>query len=92
MASASATEDQASDHTVHDKAQRAEFDTDVTEAAPTNDQLKSILEYIGVKNAGQVVKGASGEAEAIKKVGENGDNFLRPVVGSLVSLRKVEGS
>ena len=69
-----------SDHSAQNKIQRDGFDLDVVEAAPTKDQLKSIFEYLGAKGPGDLVKGASSESEVIKKVGENGDNFIRPVV------------
>lgn len=74
-----ATEDQASDHRVQPKVQ-AEFELEVTEEAPTPDQLRSILEYLGAQKAGTIIKGASDEATALKKLAANGDSFERPVV------------
>jgi len=79
-ASETATEDQASDHTHQNKLQRTDFELNVTEDAPTSDQLRSILEYIGAKRAGDVVKGAKDEADAMKKLKESSDNFKRPVI------------
>lgn len=81
MASETATEDQATDHTIQNKAQRSEFDLDITEADPTPDQVKSIMEYLGGSNAAAaVVKGATSESDAVSKIKSTGDNFLRPVV------------
>ncbi|KAK2765085.1 hypothetical protein FQN54_008784 [Arachnomyces sp. PD_36] len=88
-ASETATEDQASDHTSHSKAQRSEFELDVTESAPTPDQLKSILEYVGGSGAvggsgkpSDIIQGARDQADAVKKLQEDGgkESFLRPVV------------
>ncbi|KAI9839709.1 MAG: hypothetical protein M1837_002056 [Sclerophora amabilis] len=79
IASETATEDQASDHSSHDHAQRVQFELDVTEDPPTSDQLRNIFEYIGAKRAGDIVKGARDEADAVRKLKENGDSFQRPV-------------
>lgn len=79
-ASSTATEDQASDHSHQTHPQREEFELDVTEEPPTEDQLKSILEYVGTSEISKLVKGAKTELEAVKKLKENGENFQRPVV------------
>lgn len=79
-ASETATEDQASDHSHQNKQQRTEFQLNVTEDPPTRDQMRSMLEYAGGKKASQLIKDATDEADALKKLGENGDNFERPVV------------
>lgn len=79
-ASATATEDQAGDHTKHNQAQRDEFELDVVERAPTSDQLRSILEYVGAKRAGDVIQGAKDESDAVKRFKENSDSFQTPVV------------
>jgi Protein of unknown function (DUF1687) len=76
-----ATEDQASDHSAQ-HSQRDPFELDITEAPPTSDQLKSIFEYVGSSKAAQLVKGASSPSEALKKLKEDSDSFLRPVVSS----------
>ncbi|CAG8974065.1 hypothetical protein HYALB_00009567 [Hymenoscyphus albidus] len=78
-AAATATEDQASDHSHQSNTQRQEFTLDVTEEPPTEDQLKSILEYVGPSEISKLVKGANTELEAIKKLKESGANFQRPV-------------
>lgn len=75
-----ATEDQASDYTVQTQPRRAEFELDVTEEPPTEDQLQSILEYIGAHRAGEVVSGAKNESDAVKKLQMNRDSFQRPLV------------
>ncbi|OCK79480.1 hypothetical protein K432DRAFT_435332 [Lepidopterella palustris CBS 459.81] len=80
---AHATEDQASSHTMQSKAERTEFELDVTEAPPTSDQLRSILEYLrgnGSGAAGRLIRGASDEADALKKLKADSESFQRPVV------------
>ncbi|KAH6643435.1 thioredoxin-like protein [Truncatella angustata] len=79
-ASEVATEDQASDHTHQTDPQRPEFDLDVTESAPTSDQLRSILEYVGAGKIGSVIPGATNEKDALKKFKEGSENFKRPVI------------
>ncbi|KAF2745796.1 DUF1687-domain-containing protein [Sporormia fimetaria CBS 119925] len=79
-AASHATEDQASSHAAQDKAERTEFELDVTEAPPTGDQLKNILEYLGGGSAGRVVRGATDTTDALKRLKENGDAFQRPLV------------
>src|ERR1700712_6105261 len=79
-ASEHATEDQASDHSEQSHPHRAEFELEVTEEAPTEDQLKSILEYIGIQKAGSVIRGAKDEADAMRKLKQSGDNVERPIV------------
>jgi len=82
QAGETATEDQASDHSHQSQAvARTEpFDLEVTEAEPTPDQLKSIFEYVGSGKAGELVKGAASESDALRKVKEDGGLFIRPVV------------
>jgi arsenate reductase-like glutaredoxin family protein len=81
---AHATEDQASSHKVQDKAEKTEFELDVTEAPPTSDQLKNILEYLG-GSAGNVVQGASDESDALRRLKADGDAFQRPMVSPSTS-------
>ena len=83
QAATTATEDQAGDHTHQNKLQKTEFELNVTEDPPTKDQMRTILEYAGGKKAGQLVQGAVDEADALKKLSENGDSFQRPVVSCL---------
>ena len=78
---ATATEDQASSHDAHNKAERHEFDLDVTEAPPTADQLKNIVEYLGGPSAvGRVIQGAKDETDALRRLKADGDAFQRPLV------------
>ncbi|KAF2447196.1 hypothetical protein P171DRAFT_356114 [Karstenula rhodostoma CBS 690.94] len=81
QAVAHATEDQASSHQAQDKAERIEFELDVTEAPPTADQLKSILDYLGGSGAAsKVISGAQNETDAMQRLKADGETFLRPVV------------
>ncbi|KAF2116596.1 thioredoxin-like protein [Lophiotrema nucula] len=76
-----ATEDQASSHDHHTRAEKTEFELDVTEDAPTGDQLKNILEFLGGAGAaGKIIQGASSETDALNKLKASGDAFQRPVV------------
>jgi len=76
-----ATEDQASSHEAHNKAQRNEFELEVTEEPPTGDQLKSILEYLGGPSAaGKIISGASDETDALRRLKADGNTFQRPLV------------
>jgi arsenate reductase-like glutaredoxin family protein len=81
-ASEHATEDQASDHSAQTHPKRQEFELEVTEEPPTQDQLKSILEYIGAQKASTIIKGARDEADAMRKLKDNAESFQRPVVCS----------
>jgi arsenate reductase-like glutaredoxin family protein len=64
---------------------------EITEAAPTPDQLKNIFEYLGAGKAAQLVKGASTQSDALRKVKEDGENFQRPVVVDWSAGRAVVG-
>lgn len=79
-ASSFATEDQASDHTPQTAKPRDEFELNITEDLPTEDQLRTILGYVGPSKVGSVVKGASSESDAIKKFKSSTDAFQHPVV------------
>jgi len=79
-ASESATEDQASDHSAQSNPPRDEFELNITEDAPTPDQLQTILEYVGGTSISSIVKGATSPADALKKFKQNQENFQRPVV------------
>ena len=71
--------------------QRGPFELDVTEAEPTPDQLRSILEYIGAGKVGSLVKGASSEGDAMKILKQSADAFQRPVVVDWEQGRAVVG-
>ncbi|CAL3969514.1 hypothetical protein PZA11_005957 [Diplocarpon coronariae] len=91
-ASETATQDQASDHSVQSKPRRAEFELEVTEEPPTQDQLKSILEYVGTQKAGTIISGAIDEADALKKLKESSENFQRPVTVDWAHGKAVPGA
>ncbi|KAL9624734.1 MAG: hypothetical protein Q9160_001088 [Pyrenula sp. 1 TL-2023] len=91
QASETATEDQASDHSHQNEAQRSEFELDVQEAPPTADQMNNILEYLGSGKAGELVKGAMSSSDAVQKIKQNPDSFLRPVVVDWNAGRAVIG-
>ncbi|KAH6628355.1 thioredoxin-like protein [Chaetomium tenue] len=79
-ASETATEDQASDHTAQSNAvRRPEFKLDITEAPPTADQLRTILDYVGKARVGSIVKGADDQEEALRRFAENVESLQRPV-------------
>ena len=88
-ASETATIDQATDHTHQNQIQRSEFDLDITEAAPTGDQLNTILDYAGGKSPSLFVTGATSKEDAWKKLKESADAFQRPVVGRKAKIQVV---
>ncbi|KAM0712244.1 hypothetical protein Q7P37_011338 [Cladosporium fusiforme] len=88
---ATATEDQAADHTQQSKLERTEFELDVQESAPTSDQLTSILEYLGPAQAGSVIADATGTTDALKKFKANADSFKAPVTVDWMNARAVVG-
>jgi arsenate reductase-like glutaredoxin family protein len=59
--------------------ERTEFELDVTEAPPTSDQLKNIMEYLGGA-PGKVIEGASDESDAQRRLKADGNAFKRPLV------------
>jgi len=76
-----ATEDQASSHQAQNQTERMEFELDVTEAPPTADQLKTLLDYLGGPGAAsKVIRGAQDESDAMRRLKADGDSFERPVV------------
>ena len=79
-ASETATEDQATDHTSQNKLQRTEFELNVTEEPPTSDQVRTILEYVGERQASQLVDGARDAQDAIHNLKEDSRRFKVPVV------------
>lgn len=60
---------------------------DVQEAAPTSDQLTSILEYLGPAQAGNVIADATSTADAIKKFKANDKSFQAPVTVDWMNAR-----
>ncbi|KAK2879994.1 hypothetical protein FQN49_000687 [Arthroderma sp. PD_2] len=68
----------------------SDFELNVTEEPPTPAQLSLIMDYmtssplasggIGVGKPGDLVSGATDRPDALKKLKENADSFIRPVV------------
>ncbi|KAM0077985.1 hypothetical protein ACKRZS_010328 [Fusarium odoratissimum] len=79
-ATSGATIDQASDHSAQTAPIRDQFELNITEDPPTDDQVKTILEYVGSNGIPNVIKGANNEKEALRKFKESKENFIRPVV------------
>jgi arsenate reductase-like glutaredoxin family protein len=52
----------------------------ITEEPPTADQLKTIFEYLGTGKVGEIVKGATGESEALRIFKGDPESFQRPVL------------
>ncbi|KAL1972572.1 hypothetical protein VTN31DRAFT_6986 [Thermomyces dupontii] len=98
MASAAASEtttmDQASDQTNTINNRRGEFQLDVTEAPPTPDQMRNILDYLAAKGVkpSAVVPDARNTEDAIKRVKESDTNgIVRPIVVDWVNGKAVVG-
>lgn len=64
-------------------ARRDPFELNITEDAPTLDQVQTILQYVGQNGASQVIKGARDDKDALRKFKENKDNLLRPLVSAM---------
>src|SRR5215469_12002819 len=82
----SSTNNQAAPTSPGASTEREDFELDVQEAPPTEDQLKSILEYAGSQNIGDIVKGAMTEGEALRVLERDKGSFARPLVSLLVLL------
>jgi hypothetical protein len=85
-AAVSSTIDQAAPTPPEASKEREDFELDVQEAPPTEDQLKSILEYVGSQNIGDVVKGAMTEGEAMRVFERDKGSFARPLVSLPILL------
>jgi len=72
-ASEAATQDQA-------QSNRDVFELNITEEAPTAEQLGTILDYVGKPGLSSVVKGANTPTEALNLFKKNPDNLQRPLV------------
>ncbi|KAF5670642.1 fatty acid [Fusarium heterosporum] len=90
-ASSGATLDQASDHSAQTAPVRDEFELNITEDPPTDDQVKTILDYVGTSGISNVIKGASNEKDALRKFKESRDNFVRPMVVDWNNGKAVSG-
>jgi len=79
-AKSTATEDQASSHDGHSAAaQQGEFELEVTEQAPTGDQLRSILEFVGDSKVGSIIEGATDAADAQRRLRMDINALKRPL-------------
>ncbi|PHH83586.1 hypothetical protein CDD82_6614 [Ophiocordyceps australis] len=75
-----ATVDQAADHGSHSKGSTREpFEYNITQDAPTAEQLQTILDYVGKSGIPSIVAGARDTKEALKKFKESEDSFIRPL-------------
>lgn len=63
-----------------EKKQQSPFELNVSEAPPTTDQLRTILEYVEGDKSKELVDGAQNEGEAIQKLKEDPKKFKAPVV------------
>lgn len=52
---------------------------EIQEGAPTQDQVNSILEYLGPSHAGSVIQDATGTSDALRKFKANESSFQRPI-------------
>ena len=87
-AATSATQDQASDHTAQSQPRREAFELNITEEEPTEDQVRTIADYLGTKDQISKVFAGAGTADAaLKAFKQNPASFTRPVVGFLSLLR-----
>lgn len=89
QASAQATETtietQESNHANKSKMQRSPFELNVTETPPTKDQLRNILDYVGIHKAHLMINAKKDKEDLIKKLSRDPSLFLPPVV-SLFAL------
>lgn len=67
---------------VSDKApaKKSDFELNITEEAPTTEQLRTILDYVGKTGVSSIILNAHNETEALKKFKESTDNLNRPLV------------
>ncbi|EGO53067.1 hypothetical protein NEUTE1DRAFT_92009 [Neurospora tetrasperma FGSC 2508] len=61
-------------------AKKSDFELNITEEAPTTEQLRTMLDYVGKTGISSIISNAQNETEALKKFKENGDNLNRPIV------------
>ncbi|EEP81160.1 predicted protein [Uncinocarpus reesii 1704] len=88
QASATAAETASGIHPTAEKnfrPRREQFELDVTEDPPTPDQLKLIMDYmgggaVGAGKPGDLVQGARDRLDALRRLKEDGERFVRPVV------------
>ncbi|KAK9468860.1 thioredoxin-like protein [Lipomyces arxii] len=71
--------------------EKARYKLDVTEAAPTADQLKTIVQYLGPEKVSAIVDGASTLREAYSITAQSPDSVLRPIVVDWINGKVVAG-
>lgn len=59
---------------------RDEFELQITEDAPTADQLETIFDYVGAPGIPQVIQGASNRKDAVALFKKNANAFKRPLI------------
>ncbi|KAF4124744.1 Protein of unknown function (DUF1687) [Geosmithia morbida] len=79
-ASTETTIDQASSTSAQDAPKRDPFELNITEEPPTEDQVQTILGYVGQGGISRIIKDARDEQDALKKFKLNKDSLLRPLV------------
>ncbi|KAI1212562.1 DUF1687-domain-containing protein [Annulohypoxylon truncatum] len=80
-AAANATDtDTATSDQAQPKRLNRVFELDITETAPTTDQLQTILDYVGPDQISQVIKGAKTKKDALDLYRQNAASFSAPVI------------
>ncbi|EGP92432.1 unnamed protein product [Zymoseptoria tritici ST99CH_1A5] len=90
-AASTATQDQASDHSTQSKLGRTDFELEIQEEPPTEDQVNSILEFLGPSSAGTVIRDATGTTDAMRKFRQDQSAFQRPITVDWNNGRAVVG-
>lgn len=67
---------------------RGDWELEVTENHPTPDQVRSMLEYIGAKRAGEIVNGAKDGSDAMQRFEDKPSDFVWPMVRPVSSTVK----
>ncbi|OJD35275.1 fatty acid desaturase [Diplodia corticola] len=57
-----------------------EVTLDVQEEPPTSDQVAILLDYVGAKDAGKIIQGATDEHGALRKFKANKSSFVKPLI------------
>lgn len=61
-------------------AKKSDFELNITEEAPTTEQLTTILDYVGKAGIPSIISNAQNQEEALKKFKQNADSLNRPIV------------
>jgi hypothetical protein len=62
-----------------DKESGADRAKDIQEEPPTEDQVNSILEFLGPSHAGSVIRDATGTTDAMRKFRQDASAFQKPI-------------